>query len=153
MQGDSESQIQRLDAVCMHAIFAFLPAESLACAACVSRGWRDVAADDVLWQLAYSQLDGEDYRRNSAAQLTEVAAGLPPSHSPPPSHPTLPHINPAIQHPIQISILPPDLVWHCRSAGRMEASLQLEVASCATRQMPPLCRSRGCASSQLTVSC
>ena len=81
MQSDVETQIQRLDVVCMHAIFAFLPAESLARAACVSRGWRDVAADDALWQLAYPHMDGEAYRRNSAAQLTEIAAGLLASHT------------------------------------------------------------------------
>ncbi len=83
MQGDEESQIHRLDAVCTHAIFAFLPAESLARAACVSRGWRDVAADDALWQLACSLMDGDDYRRNSAAQLPEIAAGLLPLRTTP----------------------------------------------------------------------
>ncbi len=88
MQGDVESAIQRLDAVCIHAIFELLSAESLACAACVSRGWRDVAADDTLWQLACSPIDGDDYRRNSAAQLPEIAAGL---LHPAPSNPTLPY--------------------------------------------------------------
>ena len=90
MQANMECQILRLDGVCMHAIFSFLPARSLASAACVSRDWRDVVLDDALWELACAQSDGDVYRRNSAAQLADIATGAPTPPHPTPPDPT-PH--------------------------------------------------------------
>ncbi len=97
--------IRCLDEECLRAIFAHLPAQSLASAACVCREWRDVLADNAIWQQAHTMCDSSENRSNAGRRLPDIAlVGITPHltlaiapHPTPPYH-AIPRTEPMPAH-------------------------------------------------------